>query len=51
MAYSNKKLNIYHKDINLTKLLSNNDYEIGGQYSLLSVNISNENVKFKKYSS
>ena len=47
MAYSNKKLNIYHKDINLTKLLSNNDYEIGGQYSLLSVNISNENVKFK----
>lgn len=47
MAYSYKKINLYHKTINLTDLLRNNNYEINGQYSLISINISNENVKFK----
>ena len=44
MAYCNKKLQIRHKSINLNTLLNNANYEIGDEYSFLSVDISNANV-------
>lgn len=51
MAYSNKKLNRYHKNINLINLLKNNNYDIENEYSLIDIIISNDNVKFKNINS
>lgn len=47
MSYSYNKLNINHKNININKLLLNDDYDIGNQYRIINILISNDNVKFK----
>lgn len=51
MAYSSKKLNSYHKNINLVNLLKNSNYDIDNEYSLIDILTSDENVKFKNLNS
>ena len=46
MAYHTSKLNARHKRMNLADMLKNNRYNIGNEYTLLSVDTSVDDVMF-----
>lgn len=50
VAYKNSKYNLRHAAINLNEMLTNTNYDIGNEYTLLEVKTSNPNVVFTNMS-
>lgn len=46
IAFKSSKYNLQHDEINLNNLLKNNNYNINGEYNLLAVNVSGQDVIF-----
>lgn len=50
VAYKNSKYNLRHAAINLNEMLTNTNYDIGNEYTLLEVKTSNPNIVFTNMS-